>query len=374
MVSIGFTLVLLFPFVKGFINPKQSSDTGRTITVLPPASKFVTASQTQGVLRPQGLSIAAAHTSSTALSARSDSFAFPSNFNTVESGPVVISPSSSQWNPAIETEPTKLEGLCGICDVDSAANAADVLIPTVAQSSQIPAALPLTSDTSTSSSSIAVGNEGKTATQDPQSQYVEPTPTLEKTPSTTLRRNTAMNGLDLQASSSKKTLTESQSSSVADAKLTALITSSQTITADDQHKHIHSSTTTLGSDTSTITPVLHSSGIQTLRMSNSSTSQLSYVTGTPDFSKISPFLAMSGRSMTANSLSQFSIDGQALTPGGTIILSGTMVSLAPDKSNFVVGTRTQALIGNITSGSVSIPGATGVQTFKGSALGAKDGL
>ena len=86
---------------------------------------------------------------------------------------------------------------------------------------------------------------------------------------------------------------------------------------------------------------------------------------------------MSGRSKTANSLGQFSVDGRTLTPGGTIIVSGTMVSLAPDKSDFVVGTRTEALIGNATSGSLSIPGATGaldVQTFKGSALGAKDGL
>ena len=145
--------MVLFSLVKGFMNPRQSSTAGRKVTILAPASKYVTTSQTQGVLRSQGLTITAAHIVSTALDVTSGFSLLPSSFSAVESGPMVTPLSSGQRRPGIDTEHSKLtlnaeirlEQRCIAAYHYS--GCAGELLPTVTQSSQISAALPSTGDT-----------------------------------------------------------------------------------------------------------------------------------------------------------------------------------------------------------------------------------
>ena len=54
-------------------------------------------------------------------------------------------------------------------------------------------------------------------------------------------------------------------------------------------------------------------------------------------------LTLGGSTITANSNSQFIIDGQTLTPGGAITVSGTPISLGSDASKAVIGTTTESL-------------------------------
>ena len=51
-------------------------------------------------------------------------------------------------------------------------------------------------------------------------------------------------------------------------------------------------------------------------------------------------LTFGGQVYTANSLTEFFIAGQTLTPGGIITFSGTPISLAPAATDAVVGTST----------------------------------
>ena len=61
-------------------------------------------------------------------------------------------------------------------------------------------------------------------------------------------------------------------------------------------------------------------------------------------------IVIGGSTFTANSASQFIIDGQTLTPNGQITVAGTPISLEPDASSAVVG-------GSVTA--PVFPGATG---------------
>ncbi len=63
-----------------------------------------------------------------------------------------------------------------------------------------------------------------------------------------------------------------------------------------------------------------------------------------------PPLTIGSQVFTANSATQYIIGSQTLTPGGVISVSGTRVSLAAGDTAAVVGTRTEGLAGLITAG------------------------
>ena len=61
-------------------------------------------------------------------------------------------------------------------------------------------------------------------------------------------------------------------------------------------------------------------------------------------------MTVGGQIYTANSLTDFVIAGQTLTPGGSITVNGTPISLLPDVTDAVVGTSTVGVGGYIMSG------------------------
>ena len=80
--------------------------------------------------------------------------------------------------------------------------------------------------------------------------------------------------------------------------------------------------------------------------------------------------------MTANSLSQYNIDGQILTPGGIVTVSSIAISLGSDDSNAIIGTKTEALgpysTGGLRSGSAVTTRPDlmlGTQTLTSNSLG-----
>ena len=93
-----------------------------------------------------------------------------------------------------------------------------------------------------------------------------------------------------------------------------------------------------------------------------------------------PVLTINNQPVTANSASEYIIEGQTLTPGGSAItVSGSRISLAPSASDVVVGSSTEALgpiimdgfgpsatAGSIGSGSANLTG-TSPDAFTGGA-------
>ncbi|KAL6719328.1 hypothetical protein ACLMJK_003567 [Lecanora helva] len=67
-----------------------------------------------------------------------------------------------------------------------------------------------------------------------------------------------------------------------------------------------------------------------------------------------PVLTIGSQTITANSLGQYIIDGQTLSAGGVITVSGTRISLTPDKTAAVIGTSTEVL----TTGTSAVAGGT----------------
>ena len=130
----------------------------------------------------------------------------------------------------------------------------------------------------------------------------------------------------------------------------------------------------LGSDTSTSAQALLTSITQVLHDSSSTTSLLFRPTATPGISKQLSPLTISGHTVTANSLGQYAIDDQTLTPGGVITVSGSKISLAPHASGLIIGKSTETLGPSITANLSSGPEGTDVQKFTANALGARDGL
>ena len=80
-----------------------------------------------------------------------------------------------------------------------------------------------------------------------------------------------------------------------------------------------------------------------------------------------------GQIYTANSLTDFVIAGQTLTPGGSIVVNGTPISLPPGATDAVVGTSTVGVGGYIMSGFNGGDGGNGsVVQFLGGARGGND--
>ena len=161
-----------------------------------------------------------------------------------------------------------------------------------------------------------------------------------------------------------------------------LIPGSQTIPAtSDSQDHLLPdqtpflvSSTVLGSGTSASAQAPLTSITHVLHKSDSTASLLSLPTASPDFSKQPSPLTISGQTVTANSFGRYPIASQTLTPGGVITVSGSRISLAPNASDLIIGTSTEALGPSVTAKLGSGPNGTEVQQFTGHALGARDGL
>lgn len=416
MLFVVLTLALLLPSIKGFVTPKQSANIGRIAILLPTSSASVTISQAPGALPPQRPHLTAVNISITTLDGKSSAFVFSTKFSTPGSSSVAIGSNSSH---AVETD-SLVEGTVLPIGVGSpvgakvspfgaagsvvleekipaalnAAGTAELLTPTAAQSSQTAAVSLLTNDTPARSTTIPVGLDGDTTTPNVNSHYMESIQTLAKISDTTPGSSTTTSRVNLQTFKGKATFIHGTNTSVPSTAIEArpdFIFGTQTITAKSTSRHIFlsdqsqyghvdgstltpSSTTTPGSGTSTTVPALQTYGTQSFLVSGSSTLLPSYGTTTPDLPKTPSLLTISGQTMTANSLNQYEIDGQTLTPGGVAVVSGTTIYLAPDESAIVVGTSTETLSAKVTAGPGSGSNVTGVQPFRGSALGARDGL
>ena len=76
-----------------------------------------------------------------------------------------------------------------------------------------------------------------------------------------------------------------------------------------------------------------------------------------------PSLTFGGSTITENTKSQFVIAGQTLSPGSAITISGTVISLAPDASDVVIGGST-AFLANPTGSSSNVTSFTGAAASK----------
>ena len=93
----------------------------------------------------------------------------------------------------------------------------------------------------------------------------------------------------------------------------------------------------------------------------------------PEASKKASPPTISSQTIQAVSLSQYSIDGQTLTPSGVNTFSGTAIALAPSASGTTVKNSPKASSSTTTQvGSVS--NGTEVQNFTANALGVRDEL
>ena len=161
-----------------------------------------------------------------------------------------------------------------------------------------------------------------------------------------------------------------------------LVSGTQTIPAtSDSQDELHSdrilaliSSPALGSDTSTSPQTILTSIAPILNDSGSTASLLFGPIATPSTSNGPSPLTISRQTVTINSLGQYFIDNETLTPGGVITVSGSKISLAPNASDLMIGTSTDALGSSVTANRGSGSNGTEVQKFTGYALGARDGL
>lgn len=78
-----------------------------------------------------------------------------------------------------------------------------------------------------------------------------------------------------------------------------------------------------------------------------------------------PVITIGSQVFTENSASQFVVDGQTLSPGGVVTVSGSIISLAPSASDIVIGGSTILLS--------SPSGAGGEASFGGKAKNTSPG-
>lgn len=318
MLLVVLTLALLLPSIKAFVTPKQRPQVGLTAISLPTTSKNVFLIQAQCALQPQRPYFTTVHISTTTLDVKSSAFVFWTNSSTVGSSPVVISSKDSQ---AVIT----VFSVGGIEILEAVTG-------------------------------FPVGETGSP---------------VEGTGSPL-----GATGSPLGATRSPLGGTGSPAGGVGEVYAITVDFLTPTAAQSSQTTAVSSLTNDTPAEITTSTTVLarQTSGTQPFLVPGSSTSLPFYGTTTPDLPKTPPPLTISGQTLTANSLNQYEIDGQTLTPGGVAVISGTTISLAPDESAIVVGSSTETLSAKVTTGSGSGSNVTEVQPFRGTALGARDGL
>ena len=278
------------------------------------------------------------------------------------------------------------------------AASAQVLIPLATQSFHTAAMPPSIKDTSPRSfdgematpsvdshtmQSIPEAAKGSSTTPQPSSGTIELHLDLPN-PKATPKPLTGTNELHSELHKSKATPVYGTSTSIPSLPIETqpgLISDTRTITPSSKSQYISSasqnfplsSIVTLGSGTSTTILALQTSGSQTFIVSGSSTLLISPTTAPPEPSEKPSPLTISNHTVKADSLSQYLIDGQTLTPSGVITVSGTVISLASSASVTVVDKSTKAL-SSITTQVGSVSNGTEVQKFTGNALGVRDEL
>lgn len=86
-----------------------------------------------------------------------------------------------------------------------------------------------------------------------------------------------------------------------------------------------------------------------------------------------PAFVFNGTSVVQDAASDFIVDGQTLSKGGIVTISGTPISFAAEGTDVVVGTSTQALLGGAPGSKTGPPGgATGVAEFQSGADASHD--
>ena len=406
MLFFNITLGFILTSIKGLVTHEQSPNIHSPVTSLPPASVGSTSSQAQ---KP---CFTVLHTYTTFLGAKRGPFVYPSTFSTVKSGPVMIGDKV-------------LRQLYQSGDVE--AESTDILTPTATESSQVAATLPLTTDTLARSTSISGSTHSNANTH---SQNLVSVPSLAKDSSVTPKPSTTVSTVqDPKGNIAFTHGTITSSPSPAIASKPDVTSSTGPITANSESQTSSPSSQALAFDqiitlgsrslgaathgSSEIPPHL-TTGTQTLTSSSQgqyiidgqiltpggmvtvsntvislASDGVDAIVGTSTEALEPPFIGKLGsgpavatrldltlgtQTLTSNSLGQYNINGETLTPGGAITVSGIKVSLAPDESDVVVGTKAEALGPYITAGLRSGSNGTEVQEFQGSARGAQDGL
>lgn len=227
--------------------------------------------------------------------------------------------------------------------------------------------------------------DNETAHQRAHTQSMPPFPEISRGPSMTLQPSTTVDSLNLQTPSGQTVMADRGRTPVPsraiDTQL-ALVFSTQSITASSESQYISLSsqtwslgfTSTVNSSIPNSVPIPETSGSQSLLASGSSPSLPPYVTTSPGFFKSPPTLIINNQTLTADSLGHYLLDNQTISRGSVVTVSVTKISLAPNASDVVVGTSTDALRPSFTAGFGSGANGTKVQKFSGDALGARDGL
>ena len=116
----------------------------------------------------------------------------------------------------------------------------------------------------------------------------------------------------------------------------------QTYTADSASNFLINGQTLTPGGIITIsgTPISEAPSGSNLVVIGTSTQVLGHASATVTEAAVMNF---NGQTYTANAASQFIIDGQTLTPGGTITVSGTRISEDPGATDVVIGTSTEML-------------------------------
>ena len=360
MKFISMTLGLLLASIKGLMTPEQVPNIDCPVASLPSAFERSTSSQVQSVLRPQHPSSTALHVSTTSLGAKKGAwmdkrgaFVIPSTYGEkklrqlYQSGDVMataadlLTPTSTQSSQIATTSTltndplASSNGLFTSTTTQSSQTAATstlpnhslassngIITPTTTQSSQIAATSPLTSDPPANSNSISVSTHGNTNTPNVPPQNTVSVPRLAENSSATPRSSTTTDMSNIQNPESNLALTHStviSSPFPAIASKPDLTPSTGTITASSKFQTSSPSSQALAFDSTIL------------------------VAAKPASSKIPPLLTIGGQTVTANSLSQYNIDGQILTPGGVVTVSSTVISLASDDIDAIIGTKTEAL-------------------------------
>ena len=339
MMFISMMLGLLLISVNGLMNPEKVLNIDYSVASLPPSLERSISSQVQTVVRPQSPSSTALHISTTSLGAKKGAwmdkrgaYVFPSMYGEkklrqlYQSGDVMattadfLTPTTTQ-SSQIATTSTSTN--------DPLASSSGIITPTATQSSQIATTSPLTTGPPASSNGIPVSTHGNTNTPNVQSQDTISDPRPAKGSSATPRPSTTTSMSDIQDPKSNIAPTHSNivsSPFSAIASEPDLTPSTGTITANSESQASSPSSQALAFD-STILDAAK-----------------------PASSKIPPLLTIGGQTVTANSLSQYNIDGQILTPGGMVTVSSTVISLASDDVDAIIGTKTEALRPYSTSG------------------------
>ena len=393
MMFISVTLALLLTSVKGLMTPEQVPIIDCSVSSLPPSFERSISSQVQTVRLPQTPSSTALHISTTSLSAKKGAwkdkrgaFVYSSIYHEnklrqlYQSGDVMataadlLTPTTTQSSQIATTSTSTNDPLASSNGIitptatqnsqiaasppptnDPLASSNGIITPTAIQNSQIAASPPLATGPPASSDSIPVSTHGNTNTPNVQSQNTVSVPRPAKGSSATPRPSTTTNLSNIPNPKSNIALTHStiiSSPFPAIASKPDLAPSMGAITANSRSQTSSPSSQALAFDST------------------------DPVAAKPASSKIPPLLTIGGQTVTANSLSQYNIDGQILTPGGMVTVSSTVISLASDDMHAIIGTKTEDLGTYSTGGLRSGPAVTtrpdlmlGTQTLTSNSLG-----